>query len=59
MLESMGPVRIAKNVMATGEVERSVPFETVSDFWTIKDDLYCPDTIPDDQALIANIEGKG
>ncbi len=59
MLESMGPVRIAKSVMTTGEVERSVPFEKVESFWTIKDNLYCPDAIPDDQALIANIEGKG
>lgn len=59
MLESTGPVRIAKNVMTTGEVERSVPFEKVESFWTIKDNLYCPDTMPDDQALIANIEGKG
>lgn len=59
MLESTGPIRIAKNVMTTGEVERSVPFEKVESFWTIKDNLYCPDTIPDDQALIANIEGKG
>ncbi len=59
MLESRGPVAVAKNVMTTGEVERVVPFENVEGFWTIKDNLYRQDTIQDDQALMANIEGKG
>ncbi len=59
MLESRGPIAVAKNIMTTGEVERVVPFEKVDGFWTIKDNLYRPDTIPDDQALVANIEGKG
>jgi 7,8-dihydropterin-6-yl-methyl-4-(beta-D-ribofuranosyl)aminobenzene 5'-phosphate synthase len=59
MLYSRSPVVLAQGVMTTGEVERKEPFEMVEGFWTIKEGLYSQDTIPDDQALIANIKGKG
>jgi len=59
MFESRSPVAIAKSVMTTGEVERIVSFEKPEGYWTIQDGLCRPDDIPDDQALIANIEGKG
>jgi len=59
MLECIGPAAIAPGVMTTGEVARLETFERVEGFWTIKDGQYCIDSIPDDQALAINIEGKG
>ncbi len=59
MLEARGPVLIAPGIMTTGEVPRIEPFEKVEGFWTIKDGQYCQDSIPDDQSLAINMEGKG
>jgi 7,8-dihydropterin-6-yl-methyl-4-(beta-D-ribofuranosyl)aminobenzene 5'-phosphate synthase len=59
MLYSSNPVVLAHGVMTTGEIERMEPFETVEGFWTIKQGSHFPDFIPDDQALIVNIDGKG
>jgi len=59
MLQCRSPVSLANSVMTTGEVERVVPFETVEGFSTVKGGLYIPDSMPDDQALLANIKGKG
>ena len=59
MLEARGPVAIAPGVMTTGEVPRSESFENVEGFWTVENGQYCQDKIPDDQALAANIKGKG
>ena len=54
-----GPVKIADGIMATGEVERKVAFEKVEGFWTVDNGRFVEDIMPDDQALIINIEGKG
>jgi 7,8-dihydropterin-6-yl-methyl-4-(beta-D-ribofuranosyl)aminobenzene 5'-phosphate synthase len=59
MLYSSSPVVLAPGLMTTGEIGRKEPFENVEGFLTVKDGLYSQDTIPDDQAIIANIEGKG
>ncbi|OPY48545.1 MAG: 7,8-dihydropterin-6-methyl-4-(beta-D-ribofuranosyl)-aminobenzene-5'-phosphate synthase [Methanosaeta sp. PtaU1.Bin060] len=59
MLECKSPVSLADNLMTSGEIERSVPFENVEGFWTVRGGLYLSDPIPDDQALLANIDGKG
>ncbi len=59
MLDCQGPVIVAPGVMTTGEVPRIETFEKVEGFWTVKDGQYCPDSIPDDQALAINLPGKG
>jgi 7,8-dihydropterin-6-yl-methyl-4-(beta-D-ribofuranosyl)aminobenzene 5'-phosphate synthase len=59
MLFSSSPIVLAQGVMTTGQIERKEPFETVEGFWTIKEGSCFPDAIPDDQALIVNIDGKG
>jgi 7,8-dihydropterin-6-yl-methyl-4-(beta-D-ribofuranosyl)aminobenzene 5'-phosphate synthase len=59
MIYSIRPVVLAEGVMTTGQIERSEHFETVEGFWTIKEGSYFPDIIPDDQALILNVKGKG
>ena len=53
------PVKIAEGIMATGEVERKVAFERVEGFWTVDNERFVEDIMPDDQSLIINIEGKG
>jgi 7,8-dihydropterin-6-yl-methyl-4-(beta-D-ribofuranosyl)aminobenzene 5'-phosphate synthase len=59
MIYSRDPIVLADGVMTTGQIERREPFETVEGFWTIKDGSYFPDIIPDDQALIVKVKGKG
>jgi 7,8-dihydropterin-6-yl-methyl-4-(beta-D-ribofuranosyl)aminobenzene 5'-phosphate synthase len=59
MLEARSPVAIAPGLTTTGEVARLESFEKVENFWTVRDGQYCIDSIPDDQALAINIEGKG
>ena len=53
------PVKIAEGIMSSGEVERKMAFEKVEGFWTVDDGRFVEDTMPDDQALIINVEGKG
>jgi 7,8-dihydropterin-6-yl-methyl-4-(beta-D-ribofuranosyl)aminobenzene 5'-phosphate synthase len=59
VLLARNPVTIANGIMTTGEVERRVDYEKVERFWTIKGEKFGEDTMPDDQALIININGKG
>ena len=59
MLQCRSPVSLANSVKTSGEIERVVPFETVEGFWTVKGGSYIPDSMPDDQALVANIGDKG
>jgi 7,8-dihydropterin-6-yl-methyl-4-(beta-D-ribofuranosyl)aminobenzene 5'-phosphate synthase len=59
MLYSKSSVVLAPGLMTTGEVGRREPFEMAEGFQTINHGQYSQDTIPDDQAIIANIEGKG
>jgi len=59
MLEARGPVTIAPGLTTTGEVPRLENFEKVEGFWTVKEGQYCPDCMPDDQALAINLPGKG
>ncbi|HNX39057.1 MAG TPA: MBL fold metallo-hydrolase [Methanothrix sp.] len=58
-MQCRGPVPIAPGLTTTGEIPRREAFEAVEGFWTIREDRYCPDSIPDDQALAADIPGKG
>lgn len=59
LLLSSNPVALADGLITTGEVKRVEPFERVEGFWTVQDGCYLPDTIPDDQSLVAHIKGKG
>ena len=59
MLDCRSPLDVAPGVMSTGEVARLESFEKVEGFWTVKDGQYCEDSIPDDQALVINLPGKG
>jgi 7,8-dihydropterin-6-yl-methyl-4-(beta-D-ribofuranosyl)aminobenzene 5'-phosphate synthase len=59
MLPCQGPATLAPGVMTTGEVPRVEAFETVEGFWTMRDDQYTPDAMPDDQSLAIHLSGKG
>jgi len=58
-LECSGPVPLAPGLWSTGEIPRVEAFEDVQGFWTFREGRYCPDAIPDDQALAVDIAGKG
>jgi len=58
-LSARSPITLADGLCTTGEVERIEPFETVEGFWTVEDGCWSPDTMPDDQSLVAQIPGKG
>jgi len=59
MLLARNPVTLAKGVMTSGEIGRETPCERVEDFWTVDEGNFKEDTMPDDQALIFSVEGKG
>lgn len=59
ILLARNPVIIMKGVMTSGEVERNTPYEKVRGFWTIDGENFKEDSMPDDQALIFSVEGKG
>ncbi len=59
LLLARSPVTIAKGVITTGEIERVTTFEKVKDYWTIKEERFVEDSMPDDQALIIEIDRKG
>ena len=41
------------------EIEHSTPFEKIEPLYTIRDGQFTKDHLPDDQALIVKVEGKG
>jgi len=53
------PLKIAKGVTTTGEIERITSYENVRGFWTIDQDRIIKDSMLDDQALIFNLKNKG
>jgi len=59
LLLTKNPVKIAENIWSTGEIERITEFEKVKGFLTVENGILKEDLIPDDQALIVNVEGKG
>jgi 7,8-dihydropterin-6-yl-methyl-4-(beta-D-ribofuranosyl)aminobenzene 5'-phosphate synthase len=52
-------IDLAKGVMTSGQVERSTTFEKTEGFHTIKEGQFIKDNLPDDQALIIDVEDKG
>ena len=59
MQYSKSPVALAPGLITTGEIECKEPFERAEGFLIVRDGVYIRDEIPDDQAIVANIEGKG
>jgi len=58
-LLASNPVKLAEGILTTGEVERKTPFERVEGFWTVENETFVEDRIPDDQALAVNLKDKG
>jgi 7,8-dihydropterin-6-yl-methyl-4-(beta-D-ribofuranosyl)aminobenzene 5'-phosphate synthase len=52
---SKGPLIIAENVMATGEIPRSTEFEGVDGFYVIENGKFKEDILLDDQALALKV----
>jgi 7,8-dihydropterin-6-yl-methyl-4-(beta-D-ribofuranosyl)aminobenzene 5'-phosphate synthase len=52
-------LQIADGIITSGEVKRQVDFERVEGFWTIEDGRFIEDPMPDDQALILDLDDKG
>ena len=50
---------IAERVFTTGEIERTESSEEVEGFWTVDNGEFVKDNMPDDQALLVDVEGKG
>ncbi len=59
ILTARNPVAIMEGVTTSGEIERNTPYEKVESFWTIDEQRFKEDVMPDDQALIFNIKEKG
>lgn len=59
LLLARNSITIAKGIITTGEIERETPFEKAEEYWTINEERFVKDTMPDDQALIIEIDGKG
>ncbi len=52
-------IRLAEGIMTSGEVKRETQFEQAEGFWTIENERFVEDWMPDDQALILNLEERG
>lgn len=52
-------IDLAKGVMTSGQAERSTTFEKTEGFYTVKEEQFIEDHLPDDQALIIDVEDKG
>ncbi len=50
---------IAEGVFTTGEIERTESSRETEGFWTVDNGEFVRDGIPDDQALLADVNGKG
>lgn len=59
LLLSEKALQLAKDVWASGEVERTTEFEKVKGFYTVKEHRFVEDGLLDDQAIVAHIDGKG
>ena len=59
LLLARNSVEITKGVVTSGEIERIVPYERVEGFSVVENGEFLADSMPDDQALFINLEGKG
>lgn len=55
----INPITIVKGVMTSGEIHRALAYEKVKDFWKIEGGVFKHDIMPDDQALMVSIDGRG
>ena len=54
-----GPAKLANGIITTGEIQRTTAFENVNGFLAAHKQKLIDDLMPDDQALIINLENKG
>ena len=59
LLLAKNPVKIADNILSSGEVQRGTAFEKVEGFWKVDDEQFIQDIVLDDQSLIVNMRGRG
>jgi 7,8-dihydropterin-6-yl-methyl-4-(beta-D-ribofuranosyl)aminobenzene 5'-phosphate synthase len=59
LLCAKSSVTLSENVLTSGEIERTTPFEKIDALFTIKEGQFTRDPLLDDQALVAKVEGKG
>jgi 7,8-dihydropterin-6-yl-methyl-4-(beta-D-ribofuranosyl)aminobenzene 5'-phosphate synthase len=59
LLRAKNPIKIADNILSSGEVERGTAFEQVEGFWKVDDETLVEDIMLDDQSLIVNMNGRG
>lgn len=59
IITSKNSLKLAEGLFVSGEIERKTSFEDVKNFYTVKNNEFVKDEILDDQALFANVEGKG
>jgi 7,8-dihydropterin-6-yl-methyl-4-(beta-D-ribofuranosyl)aminobenzene 5'-phosphate synthase len=59
LLLARNPVTITKGVTTSGYIERITPYERPEGFWTVENEEFCEETVPDDQALILNLGSEG
>jgi len=59
LVKVRSPVVITDGLTTTGEIERTTPYEKPKRFWTVENGKYVEDMVLDDQALVANLTGKG
>ena len=54
-----GPAKLADGITLTGEIPRTTAFETVNGFLAAHKQQLINDLMPDDQALVINVECNG
>jgi len=58
LILSRNPVRVAENVMTTGEIARVFEFEQVRGFYTVRDGEFREDELLDDMGLIVKLSDE-
>jgi len=58
-LLASNPVQIAEGITTSGEVKRETEFEETEGFWTIENERFVEDRMPDDQAVILDLGERG
>jgi 7,8-dihydropterin-6-yl-methyl-4-(beta-D-ribofuranosyl)aminobenzene 5'-phosphate synthase len=56
IVPSRSPISVAENIMVTGEIPRLTEFEKVEGFYTIENNDFKKDFLPDDQALVLKMD---
>lgn len=59
LLQTAEPISILDGVKTTGEIERTIPYEEVTGFYTLQNNWLIADYLLDDQSLILHLKDKG